>query len=414
MQTSDNTLIARGGSITDAKGNVWTITASGRVAANGQIDPTTANVTHLAYADGLVWQENTEDLWWSKSSPTAAWSPPYGTATVPVPIVNVAYNETVIGAAAGGLNPSFIDKSGNTWSILNGRVVVNGAIDPTTAHVIELAYVNGQIWQENSQGLWWSKGAPADAWAPPYGTAKNPVSGTFWINNEPGNAAVINVGKLTASVDGGSGIAPQSTAEIVTQGVVAAGKTITVSTETAELVVNGNSSLTQGATLNLIGAYRTPSEISGPIANNGVMTINDSTVKFGALSGTGAINASNGSTLDIQSSSAGNAIHLSGSQLYIGGQANAPGGMSFLAPITLDATSSITLAMTPATGEVLTRVGPSISEVVLYNGAAEVADLKVSRVATLYATESGSGASAMTILSTTPGLHDLPIVSHMG
>jgi hypothetical protein len=414
MQSSDKTLVGSGGSITDAQGNVWTITATGQVAVNGQVDPTTANVTHLAYVNGLVWQENTEDLWWSKTSPTAQWSPTYGTATAPLPI-DVSRNETVIGApAAGSPIPEITDKGGNTWSIVNGQVTVNGAIDPTTANVVELAYVNGQIWQENTQGLWWSKSAPADAWAPTYGTAKIPITGTFYIANEPGNFAVINVGVLTASVEGGSGIAPQSTAQIVTQGVSATGTTITVSTETAKLVVNGNSSLTNGATLNLIGAYRTPTEVSGPIENNGLMRINASTVKFGALSGTGAINASSGSTLDIQSSDAGNKIQLQASHFYVGGQANTPGGMSFLAPITMDNASSITLNLTPATSEVLKHLGSSISEVLLYNGTAEVADLKVSGVSNLYAVESGSGAAAMTTLSTTHTHQDLPILSHVG
>jgi hypothetical protein len=415
MQSPGNTLIGYGGSITDAEGNIWTITADGQVAVNGQADPTTANVTHLAYADGLVWQENTQNLWWSKSSPTDAWEPPYGTATVPVPIDDLAQNGAVIGApAANSPAPSFTDQNGNVWSIVSGQVSVNGTIDPTTANVIELAYVNGQIWQENSQGLWWSKSAPADSWEPPYGTTTNPVTGSFYIYNELGNQAVIYVGELTASPEGGSGIAPQSTAEIVTPGISADATTITVSTETAVLVVNGNSNLTNGATLNLIGAYRTPSEVSGPIQNNGVMNLYASTVEFGALSGTGSIVASGGSTLDIQSAGAGITIELQGSHLMIGGQANAPGGMSFLAPISMDSASSITLALTPATSEVLKHAGAMLSEVFLYNGTTEVAALKVSGVSNVYATESGSGASAMTLLSTTHSSGSLPIVTHVG
>jgi hypothetical protein len=219
-------------------------------------------------------------------------------------------------------------------------------IDPATANVIELAYENGKIWQENSQGLWWSKSAPADSWDPPYGTSTNPITGTFWVENTSGNFAVINVGELTASPDGGAGTPPLSLTEIITPGVRADGTVITVSTETATLVVNGNSSLTNGATLNLIGAYRTPSEISGPIENNGVMTVRNSIVEFGALSGNGSINASNGSTLDIQSSGTGDTISLQSSQLFIGGQGGppggpgVPGGMSFLASIAMDKTST--------------------------------------------------------------------------
>lgn len=414
MQSPNNTLIAPGQSITDAQGNIWSITAGGQVAVNGQVDDTTANVTHLAYANGLVWQENTADLWWSKSAPTDAWNPPYGTSAVPVP-VDASFNGAVFAVPTqNSPAPSITDAGGNVWTIVNGQVAVNGAIDPTTANVIELAYENGKIWQENSQHLWWSKGAPADAWDPPYGTATNPVTGVFYINNNAGNLAIVNVGELTASVENGMGIAPLSTSQIVTPGVQASGTTITMSTETAKLVVTGDSSLTNGATLNLIGAYRTPTQISGPLENDGVFTLNYSSLRVSALSGTGSIEADNVSSARIQSADAGNTIHLHLSHLMIGGENNTPGGMSFLAPITMDKASTITLGATTATSEVLQHVAGHISEVMLYNGTTEVADLKVSGVAHLYATETGSGAAAMVTLSTVRSAHDLPIVSHVG
>ncbi|MEA2790366.1 MAG: hypothetical protein QOG73_2772 [Acetobacteraceae bacterium] len=415
MQSSNKTFVGPGQTIVDPRGNVWTITATGQVAVNGTVDSTTANVTHLAYANGLVWQENTHDLWWSKASPAGQWTPLAGTAAVPFPIVSAAQYETVVGAsAAGAPNVSITDKSGNTWSIANGQVVVNGVADQTTANVIEIANVGRQIWQENSQNSWWSKSAPADAWRPASTASANPVTGSFYIGNTSGDLATINVGELTASPEGGSGIAPRSAAKIVTPGVQANGSTITVSTETATLVVSGNSSLTNDAALNLIGAYRTPTIISGPIQNNGAMTVDGSTVRFGALNGNGAIRASNGSTLDIQSASAGNTVQLASSHLLIGGQGGAPGGLSFLAPITMDGSSSITLNATQATSEVLKQFGGSISEVFLYNGATAVADLKVTGVSQLYATVSGSGCSATVTLSTSHGSNVLPTMAHAG
>ena len=245
---------------------------------------------------------------------------------------------------------------------------------------------------------------------PTYGTATNPVTGGFYVNNLPGDFAVINVGELTASPEGGSGLAPQSVADIVTPGVTAHGTTISVSTETATLVVNGNSSLTDAATLTLIGAYRTPTKIFGPIENNGVMTINNATVEFGALSGNGSINASSDSTLNIQSSDAGNTIQLLSSHLFIGGQGGVAGGLAFLAPMTVTGTSDITLNHTQATSEAVARNGGSLSEVFLYNGATEVADLKIHSVADLYAVNSVSGGSVT--LSTVQNSNDLPIVAH--
>ncbi|MBN8873238.1 MAG: hypothetical protein J0H67_10410, partial [Rhodospirillales bacterium] len=61
------------------------ITSGGQVAVNGVVDATTARVTVLAYEKGLVWQENADKLWWSKSKPTDAWGPAAGTTTSPIP-----------------------------------------------------------------------------------------------------------------------------------------------------------------------------------------------------------------------------------------------------------------------------------------------------------------------------------------
>lgn len=414
MESSNDTLVTAGQSITDAAGNVWTITAGGQVAVNGQVDPTTANVTHLAFVNGLVWQENTQDLWWSKSTPSGAWSPTYGTSVVPLAIPNVSVNDSVIGANtnAASANPSITDASGNIWAIANGQVTVNGAVDPTTANVIELAYVNGTIWQENSAGLWFGKTAPADRWTPTYGTLTNPVTGAFHILNDYGNLATVYVGELTSSP--GFSPAPQSTAQIVTPGVQANGTTILVDTETATVVVDGNSQITNGGTLNLIGAYRTPYPVQGPLQNNGVMTLNASVLEAGALSGTGTIRATAGSTVALQSAGSGETIQLQSSYLTIGGQAFGAGGMSFLAPITMDSTSTITLNETPATSEQVQSLGGGMMDVYLFNGTTEVAAVTVRGVAHLYASESGSGTSAMTILSTTHPGSSLPILPYTG
>jgi hypothetical protein len=184
MQSPDNTLIGYGKAITDALGNLWTITADGRVAINGAPDPTTANVTHLAYANGLVWQENTSNLWWSKTPPSVPWDPPYGTSAVPVTIFP-SLDDSVLGAPTPASLSAITDQSANQWTIANGQVVVNGVADPTTANVIQLAYVGGQIWQENSQGLWWYKTTPADAWNGGYGIADSPIGGTYYVANNP-------------------------------------------------------------------------------------------------------------------------------------------------------------------------------------------------------------------------------------
>jgi len=90
----NNTVIITGSSaaITDAAGNVWTLVpvtgtlAPAQVAVNGTVDATTGTVTEIAYVNGLVYQEATSsNLWWSKTSPTASWSPSAGSAVSPLP-----------------------------------------------------------------------------------------------------------------------------------------------------------------------------------------------------------------------------------------------------------------------------------------------------------------------------------------
>lgn len=62
-----------------------------------------------------------------------------------------------------------------TWSLNSAaQVVVNGTIDTTTKNVVELAYVNGLVWQANSSNLWWSKTQPGDTWNGP--TSTNPAA----------------------------------------------------------------------------------------------------------------------------------------------------------------------------------------------------------------------------------------------
>ena len=168
--------------IKDHNGNVWSIN-NGRVNVNEFDDSTTSRVVALAYVNGQVWQENADKLWWAKTLPTDPWSPAPGTPVAPenVPLQASANNTQI---TAG--NQVIVDPNQDTWSIVNGQVDVNGAIDPTTANVIAMAYVNGTIWQENSSSLWWSKTSPSDGWSPPAGTATSPLP----VSIDPTQASV--------------------------------------------------------------------------------------------------------------------------------------------------------------------------------------------------------------------------------
>jgi hypothetical protein len=86
---SPNDTIVMAGSaanITDAVGNKWTITAGGQVAVNGVVDSSTSSVTELAYANGIVWQQEANSLWWGKKSPSDVWQPTGGSSVSPVPL----------------------------------------------------------------------------------------------------------------------------------------------------------------------------------------------------------------------------------------------------------------------------------------------------------------------------------------
>jgi hypothetical protein len=173
--------------IVDASGNKWTITSGQQVAVNGVADTTTANVIELAYVNGTIWQENASDLWWGETQPNASWAPEAGTSAsplpapqptpaptpAPTPTPTPSPNDTAIkfGSAA-----AIVDASGNKWTVTSGQqVAVNGVVDTTTANVIEVAYVNGTIWQENASGLWWGETKPNASWAPEAGTATSPL-----------------------------------------------------------------------------------------------------------------------------------------------------------------------------------------------------------------------------------------------
>jgi hypothetical protein len=171
--TNDTVILADDTSaITDANGNKWTITNGGQVALNGTVDATTRNVTEMAYVNGKVWQENTDKLWYSKTTPNDTWTP--GTSTSPLPpTFTPSPNDTTIQPIP---TPTITDNSGNIWAITTGgQVSVNGVVDTRTANVTEMAFVNGKVWQENASKLWYSEATPNGTWTTGTSTSPLPV-----------------------------------------------------------------------------------------------------------------------------------------------------------------------------------------------------------------------------------------------
>ncbi len=223
---SANDTIVKAGStaaITDASGNVWTITSGGQVAVNGTADAATSKVAELAYVNGTIWQETTAGLWSGETHPNNSWS----AATTTNPLTGVvpaaSPNDTVVLA---GSTAAIIDSSGNAWTITSGgQVAVNGATSQGTANVIEMAYVNGTIWQENSMGLWYGESKPNNSWSA--GTTVSPLpaalpaaspndtivlaGSTVSITDTSGNAWTITSGGQVAV----NGATSQGTANVI-------------------------------------------------------------------------------------------------------------------------------------------------------------------------------------------------------
>jgi len=158
-------------SIVDSYNTSWSI-VNGQVTVDGVVDASTNRVTQLVYANGKIWQENTDNLWWSKSASfDASWSPAGGSPVSPLP---QSPNNSVITQP----DQFLVDANGTIWTIVKGQVAVNGVIDASTGRVTVLALENGQVWQENADQLWWSKSTPSDTWNPPGGTSANPLPQT--------------------------------------------------------------------------------------------------------------------------------------------------------------------------------------------------------------------------------------------
>lgn len=123
-------------------------------------------------------------------------------------------NDTIV---TSGSTAVITDAYGNTWGITSaGLVSLNGVADTTTANVVELAYVSGEVWQENTSGLWYGKTSATAAWTPNAGTDINPITGAVTI--PPGSlptAPVITIGTIaTVSIalswtSAGSGVSYQ-------------------------------------------------------------------------------------------------------------------------------------------------------------------------------------------------------------
>ncbi|OYV34958.1 MAG: hypothetical protein B7Z80_19775 [Rhodospirillales bacterium 20-64-7] len=120
--------------------------------------------------------------------------------TTPTPAA-LTTNGTVLLA---GANAAINDASGNTWTITSsGQVAINGVTDNSTSGVTELAYVNGEVWQENASNLWWGKTSPGGSWSPINGTSASPLPGTGSITQSQ-TGTTVSVSQVTVDLPASS------------------------------------------------------------------------------------------------------------------------------------------------------------------------------------------------------------------
>lgn len=85
-------------------------------------------------------------------------------------------NCTIVTAAG----QQIVDAQGNVWTVSNGTVLENGSAAGFTETVVEIAYVNGEIYQKNGPGGWWvwSSGAWVAASDPAVGSCSTSSTGS--------------------------------------------------------------------------------------------------------------------------------------------------------------------------------------------------------------------------------------------
>jgi hypothetical protein len=140
--SASGTTIPSATQIIDGSADVWTVTA-GVVSENGAPASHTRDVSLLLYDDGVIYQENIAGRWWSWNG--SIWVGSTDPRKTPSP------NGSTIPDVA-----QITDSSGNVWTVAGGIIDVNGALAGYSKAVIQLAYDNNVIYQENASDAWYS------------------------------------------------------------------------------------------------------------------------------------------------------------------------------------------------------------------------------------------------------------------
>lgn len=139
--------------------------------------------------------------------------------TVTIPANSMTFSTVATVTTVG---PTLTDSAGNKWSInASGQVVIGSQALTATSNVVQIALVNGSLWQLNKAGSWYEATAVT-------GTAPNQTvtwsNGTTISPLASGNTFTGPVTPLTLTVTGSSGFP--------------AGMTWTPSTSTAPAILS--------------------------------------------------------------------------------------------------------------------------------------------------------------------------------
>lgn len=205
------------------------------------------------------------------------------TATAPAFLIIAQESSNLATVSTPG--PLIVDSAGTAYGLTaSGQITINGTTDQSTAGVIEIAYVNRQVWYENTALQWWSRQI-AGSWGPAGGTVLGPLPSSRVIIYLTNTARLAVVDGFSLAVPGivvndtvGSGAfnmaiqATDGTATAAgstgsgTSSLAASGSLSTINNILAGLLFNGTAIGAGGVTVSVTDPAKVTSIIHVPIA----------------------------------------------------------------------------------------------------------------------------------------------------